>query len=94
MIVGNPPFIRYQFFKKEQQHEANLIFDRGGTQYIPEFTLKDITFATSGYKYLRGEIDVVNLTINDAVRLRSSTDGNAPFHNIKLSGNWTNAACR
>ncbi len=33
LIVGNPPFIRYQFFKKEQQHEANIIFDKAKLKY-------------------------------------------------------------
>lgn len=32
-IVGNPPFIRYQFISKEQQEAAKLIFERSGLKY-------------------------------------------------------------
>ena len=33
LVVGNPPFIRYQYFNKEQQHEASLIFNRADLKY-------------------------------------------------------------
>lgn len=33
IIVGNPPYIRYQYFKKEQQLEAEKIFDRNNIKY-------------------------------------------------------------
>lgn len=33
LVVGNPPFIRYQYFNKEQQNEANIIFNRAGLKY-------------------------------------------------------------
>lgn len=33
LIVGNPPYIRYQFFDRNQQIEANHIFNRAGLTY-------------------------------------------------------------
>lgn len=33
LIVGNPPYIRYQFFDKEQQVEATKIFDKATLKY-------------------------------------------------------------
>jgi len=33
LAIGNPPFIRYQFFDKAQQHEANIIFNRAELKY-------------------------------------------------------------
>lgn len=33
IIVGNPPYIRYQYFDKEQQQEAEKIFDRNNIKY-------------------------------------------------------------
>ncbi len=33
LIVGNPPYIRYQFFDRNQQIEANHIFSRAGLTY-------------------------------------------------------------
>ena len=33
IIIGNPPYIRYQYFKKEQQLEAEKIFDRNNIKY-------------------------------------------------------------
>lgn len=33
LIVGNPPYIRYQFFNKEQRAEAEKIFVRAGLKY-------------------------------------------------------------
>lgn len=33
LVIGNPPFIRYQYFDKEQQHEANIIFNRANLKY-------------------------------------------------------------
>ncbi len=33
IIVGNPPFIRYQFINKEQQEAAKRIFERSGLKY-------------------------------------------------------------
>lgn len=32
-IVGNPPYIRYQYFDENQQKEAAKIFDRAGLEY-------------------------------------------------------------
>jgi len=33
LIVGNPPYIRYQYFNKKQQKEAAIIFNRAGLKY-------------------------------------------------------------
>lgn len=33
LIVGNPPYIRYQYFDREQQDEADKIFKRAGLKY-------------------------------------------------------------
>ena len=33
LIIGNPPYIRYQFFDKEQQVESENIFIRAGLKY-------------------------------------------------------------
>ncbi|MCK0114371.1 class I SAM-dependent methyltransferase [Gelidibacter sp. F63206] len=33
LVVGNPPYIRYQYFDKEQQIEAGKIFERAGLKY-------------------------------------------------------------
>ncbi|MCP3660396.1 MAG: class I SAM-dependent methyltransferase [Bacteroidetes bacterium] len=33
LIVGNPPFIRYQYFDKKQQDEAGLIFNKAKLKY-------------------------------------------------------------
>ncbi|MES2652983.1 MAG: class I SAM-dependent methyltransferase [Bacteroidota bacterium] len=33
LVVGNPPYIRYQFFDREQQAEASKIFDLAGLTY-------------------------------------------------------------
>jgi len=33
LVVGNPPYIRYQYFDKEQQTEADKIFKRAGLKY-------------------------------------------------------------
>ncbi len=33
LVVGNPPYIRYQYFKKEQQDQAELLFKNAGLKY-------------------------------------------------------------
>jgi adenine-specific DNA-methyltransferase len=33
LIIGNPPYIRYQYFDKEQQKAANSIFNNAGLSY-------------------------------------------------------------
>lgn len=33
LIIGNPPYIRYQFFDREQQIQAGIIFDRANLKY-------------------------------------------------------------
>jgi adenine-specific DNA methylase len=33
LIVGNPPYIRYQYFNREQQKAASLVFEKAGLKY-------------------------------------------------------------
>lgn len=33
IVVGNPPYIRYQYFDRKQQEEAGIIFDRVNLKY-------------------------------------------------------------
>jgi adenine-specific DNA-methyltransferase len=33
LIVGNPPYIRYQYFNKEQQKTASQVFEKAGLSY-------------------------------------------------------------
>ncbi len=33
IVIGNPPYIRYQYFDKDQQNEASMIFDRVNMKY-------------------------------------------------------------
>ena len=33
LVIGNPPYIRYQYFSKEQQFEAQRIFYKAGLKY-------------------------------------------------------------
>lgn len=33
LVIGNPPFIRYQYFDKDQQNQANIIFNRANLKY-------------------------------------------------------------
>ncbi|MFA5501868.1 MAG: class I SAM-dependent methyltransferase [Sulfurovaceae bacterium] len=33
LVVGNPPYIRFQYFDKEQQNEADKIFKKAGLKY-------------------------------------------------------------
>jgi adenine-specific DNA-methyltransferase len=33
VIIGNPPYIRYQYFDEEQQKEASLVFKRANLKY-------------------------------------------------------------
>jgi adenine-specific DNA methylase len=33
LVVGNPPYIRYQYFDKSQQIEADKIFKKAGLKY-------------------------------------------------------------
>ena len=33
LIIGNPPYIRYQYFDKEQQESASKIFDKANLKY-------------------------------------------------------------
>jgi len=33
LVVGNPPYIRYQYFQEEQQHEAIKVFNRAKLKY-------------------------------------------------------------
>jgi tRNA1(Val) A37 N6-methylase TrmN6 len=33
LVVGNPPYIRYQYFQEEQQNEAIKVFNRAKLKY-------------------------------------------------------------
>ena len=33
LVIGNPPYIRYQFFNRQQQFEAGFIFEKAGLTY-------------------------------------------------------------
>jgi adenine-specific DNA-methyltransferase len=33
VVLGNPPYIRFQYFNEEQQHEAEVIFKKAGLKY-------------------------------------------------------------
>jgi len=33
LAIGNPPFVRYQYFDRKQQNEAKIIFNRAGLKY-------------------------------------------------------------
>jgi len=65
---------------------ANLTFDRVGTQVIPAITAQDIICATSGTKQLAGNWNIDDLTINAGVTL----DVTATDFTITLTGNWLN----
>ncbi len=66
---------------------ANLIFDRNGTQYIPGLTAQDITIATGGRKELQGDWNIDDLTIDAGTYLDPK---NLVNNKITLTGNWLN----
>lgn len=65
---------------------ANLTFDRAGTQVIPPITAQNIVCATSGSKQLSGDWNINDLTIDPTVTL-DVTNSN---YTITLTGNWLN----
>ncbi len=65
---------------------ANLTFDRVGTQVIPAITAQNIVCATSGSKQLAGDWNINDLTINPTVTL-DVTNSN---YTITTTGNWLN----
>jgi len=46
---------------------SNFIFNRSGTQYLPELKCKNIQFSTSGTKYLRGDLRAQNVVIDESI---------------------------
>lgn len=69
--------------------DANIYFDRPGTQNIPAISLNNIFLANRGYKYLTGSLNANDITIESGVNFRSSEDQNSPY-DIYCTGSWTN----
>jgi len=66
---------------------ANLTFDRLGTQDIPAFSAQDVVCAGSGTKRLNGDWILDDLAINSGVVL----DANTSNYNITLTGSWASS---
>ncbi|MBR2195490.1 MAG: T9SS type A sorting domain-containing protein [Salinivirgaceae bacterium] len=66
---------------------ANLTFNRGGAQAIPELTCRNIQFSGSGTKTLNGSLNVANLTIDEGVTFSVGSDANNS-HPVTLTGDW------
>lgn len=75
---------------------ANLIFDRNGTQYIPALTCNHMTFRRydqwDRVRYLEGDININDLNIEEGTQLRcaQSVDETATRYNVTISGNFNN----
>ena len=75
---------------------ANFIFDRNGTQYIPAMTCQDITFRRydqwTRVRYLEGSLNIDDMTIEEGTQLRCSqnSDSSTPTYNVTMSGNFIN----
>ncbi|MCK4661537.1 MAG: T9SS type A sorting domain-containing protein [Bacteroidales bacterium] len=70
-------------------NNTSLIFDRNGTQYIPSMTIQDLSVSTGRWKYMKGDIDVRDFTINAGAYFSTSEVSSDTF-NIIVRGNWTN----
>ncbi len=72
---------------------ANFIFNRNGTQYLPAMTCRNIKFTSkNGYYYakiLEGNLTADDITINTA-SFRASEDNTSstPTYNVTIKGNW------
>ena len=53
LIVGNPPYIRYQYFDKEQRNEAEKLFDRANLKYS-KLTNAWVSFVVGSSLLLKG----------------------------------------
>ncbi len=75
---------------------ANFIWDRNGTQYIPAMTAKDFTFRKydqwTRYRYLEGAINIDDLTIEEGIQFMCSANGETttPTYNVTMTGNFNN----
>jgi len=75
---------------------ANFIWDRNGTQYIPGITAQDFIFRRydqwTRYRYLEGQISIDDLTIEEGTQLRCSENAETttPAYNVIMSGNFIN----
>jgi len=75
LVVGNPPYIRYQYFDEEQQALAKEIFDRAGLKYS-KLTNAWVSFVVGASLLLpeRGKIGMVVpaelLQVSYALQLR------------------------
>ncbi len=67
---------------------ANLIFDRVGTQFIPKIFAQDVSFTSGGTKYLYDSISVRDLYVGPGTVLRPTLDPTYP-NNFSVRGNWT-----
>ena len=66
---------------------ANLTFDRNGSQVIPGLTAQDIVLDVAGTKSLAGNWNIDDLTINPGLTL-DVTNAN---YTITLTGSWLNS---
>ncbi len=75
---------------------ANFIWDRNGTQYIPAMTAQNFILRKydqwTRYRYLEGNININDLTIEEGVQLRCSQNSEAstPAYNVTMTGNFIN----
>jgi len=68
---------------------SNFIFNRGGTQYLPQMQCKDIQFSTSGTKYLKGDLSAQDVTIDEGIGFSVGTNSSSAF-TVYVSGSWDN----
>ena len=75
---------------------ASFVFDRNGTQYIPQLTCQDITLERTGQRaysrYLEGSLSIDDLTIGEGIQLLCSqnADPSTTAYNITMTGNFIN----
>ncbi len=75
---------------------ANFIFDRNGTQYLPAMTCKNMTFRKydnwTRVRYLEGEISINDINIEEGTQLRCSQNAETttPSYNVIMTGNFIN----
>lgn len=75
---------------------ANFVFDRNGTQYIPAITCQNITFRRYDVhernRILEGNININDLNIEEGINMLCSTsdDVSTPTYNVTMTGNFNN----
>ncbi len=76
-------------------NNANFVWYRAETQYLPALTCNNITFANGDIyirnRYLEGNLVCNDLLIEDRAQLVASIDNltTSPKYSITLTGNWT-----